>query len=245
MKVIKLCSLFILLTLSMGLAPENNKDIPLSKEDLIAIFPDSNFRNVIYSYFPNEEITLSKLKSLDGEFYASGEGIKDLKGISTLENIDSFIFWNNNIKALPKEILKLHDIKYINIENNYLTEDNTINSLEEKGVEVDKDLNFIQSEDSQYKLCSTKTKVYLNKGEKLNLRDVLYKYIGNYKNYWEPSKNLSKGCYLYIKSSNPYVTKINNNSYISFSKEGTYYISVSLDKNKYKSSTVSIKIIVK
>ena len=245
MKVIKLCLLFILLTLSVGLTPQKNEDISLSKEDLIEIFPDNNFRNVIYTYFPNEEITLSKLKSLDGEFYASGEGIKDLKGISMLENIDSFIFWDNNIKILPKEILKLHNIKYINLKNNYLTEDNTVNSLEEKRVEVDKNLNFIQSEDSQYQLCSTKEKVYLNEDEKLNLRGVLYKYIDNYENYWEPSKDLSKSCYLYIQTSNPSVTKINNNRYISFSKKGTYYISVSLDKNKYKSSTVSIKTIVR
>lgn len=245
MKIIKLCLLFILLTLSIGLAPQKNEDIPLSKEDLINIFPDDNFRNVIYNYFTNEEITLSKLKSLDGEFYASGEGIKDLNGISTLEDIDSFIFWNNNIKTLPKEILQLNNIKYINLENNYLTEDSTIDSLEEKRVEVDKDLNFIQSEASQYKLCSTNTKLYLNKDEKLNLRDILYKHIDNYENYWEPSKDLPNSCYLYIQTSNPSVTNINNNRYISFSKEGTYYISISLDKNNYKSSTVSIEAIVK
>ncbi|HBI90980.1 MAG TPA: hypothetical protein DDY58_00260, partial [Terrisporobacter glycolicus] len=125
MKILKLCSLFILLMLSMGLVPLKNENIPLTKQELTDLFPDSDFRDVIYDYFPNEEITLLKLKSLDGEFYASNEGIEDLTGISTLENIDTFVFWNNHIKTLPNEILNLENVKHINLENNYL---NNINS---------------------------------------------------------------------------------------------------------------------
>ena len=47
MKILKLCSLFILLTLSMGLVPLKNENIPLTKQELTDIFPDSNFRDVI------------------------------------------------------------------------------------------------------------------------------------------------------------------------------------------------------
>lgn len=245
MKILKLCSLFILLILSVGLVPLKNEDIPLTNEELTSIFPDKNLRYVIYDYFPNEDITLSKLKSLKGEFYASDESIEDLTGISTLENIDTFIFWNNNIKKLPKEILNLNNINYINIENNYLTENNIINLLEKKSVKVDHDLNFIQSENSQYKLCSNKTEINLDKNEKIDLRSLLYKSIKNYDNYWEPSKDLSKSCKLYIQTNNPSLTHISNDSNISFSKEGTYYIIVSLSNNKYTSSTVIIKSIVK
>lgn len=245
MKILKLCSLFILLTLSMGLVPLKNENIPLTKQELTDIFPDSNFRDVIYAYFPNEDITLSKLKSLDGEFYASKENIEDLTGISTLESIDSFIFWNNNIKTLPKEILNLNSIKYINIENNYLTESNVVESLEKKSVEVDHDLNFIPSEKSQYELCSNKTNISLSKNEKINIRSLLYKSIDNYANYWEPSKELSKNCKLYIQTNNPALTTISKGGYISFTKEGTYYIIASLSENKYTSSTVIIKTVVK
>lgn len=245
MKILKLCSLFILLTLSVGLVPLNNENTPLTKKELNDIFPDNNFRNVVYDYFPNEDITLSKLKSLDGEFYASNEGIKDLSGISTLENIDTFVFWNNSIETLPKEILNLKNIKYINIENNYLTENNIINSLEKRRVEIDHDLNFIQSEKSQYELCTDKTVVHINKNQTIDLRSLLYKSIDNYTNYWEPSKDMQKNYKLYIETDNPSVTSITNNSNISFSKEGIYKVIVSLSQNKYASSTVTFKIIVK
>lgn len=245
MKIFKLCSLCVLLMLSTGLVPLKNENIPLTNQELSEIFPDSNFRNVIYDYFPNEDITLSKLKSLDGEFYASNENIQDLRGISTLENIDSFIFWNNNIKTIPKEILNSNNIKYINMENNYLTENNVIELLEDKKVKVDHDLNFIQSEESQYKLCSNKSKINLNKNEKINIRSLLYKSIANYANYWEPSEEISKNCKIYIQTNNPAITSISNDSSISFPKEGTYYIVASLSNNKYASSSVIIKAIVK
>ena len=245
MKILKLCSLFILLTLSMGLVPLKNENIPLTKQELSDLFPDSDFRDVIYDYFPNEEITLLKLKSLDGEFYASNEGIEDLTGISTLENIDTFVFWNNHIKTLPNEILNLENVKHINLENNYLTENKVIDLLEKKNVDVDHDLNFIQSEKSQYELCSNKTKITLEKNEKINIRRLLYKSINNYPNYWEPSKDIPKDCKLYIQTNNPALTSISNDSKISFTKDGIYYVVVSLNTNKYTSSTVVIKAIVK
>ena len=97
MKFFKVCLLFLLLILSTGLISIKKDNMPLSQEELEYIFPDDNFRRVVTNYFPNENITLSKLKNLKGEFYASNEQIKDLKGISTLENIDSFVFWNNNM----------------------------------------------------------------------------------------------------------------------------------------------------
>lgn len=244
MKILKLCSLFILLTLSTGLVPIKNENIPLTKQELADIFPDSHFRDVIYYYFDNEDITISKLKSLDGEFYASGENIEDLTGISTLQNIDTFIFWNNNINTLPKEILNLNDVKYINLENNYLTENSVIKSLENKKVDVDYKLNFIPSEKYQYELCSTKTNLSLNKNEKIDLRSLLYKSIDNYTKYWEPSKDIHKDHKLHIETNNPNLAYIDNNN-ISFSKKGVYYIVISLSENKYPSSTVIIKANVK
>lgn len=246
MKFFKLCLLFISLILSVGLVPLKNENLPLSEKELTDIFPDSNFRNVIHDYFLNEDITITKLKSLNGEFYASGENIKDLRGISTLENINTFILWNNNIDKIPKEVLNLDKVKYINIENNYLVENNVINSLKNKNVKVDCDLNFIHSERSQYELCSNKTRVDLKKNEKLNLRSLLYKSIDKYVDYWEPTNNLSKHCKLYVQTNNPTLTHISsNNDNIYFNKNGTYYIVISLSPHKYPSSTVIIKAIVK
>lgn len=245
MKIFKLCSLFVLATLTIGLVQQKNENIPLTEQELSDIFPDSNFRNVIDNYFTNEYITLSKIKSLDGEFYASNENIEDLSGISTLENIDTFILWNNNIETLPKEVLNLKNTTYINIENNYITDNTLINSLKESNVKVDHDLNFIPQEESQYKLCTNNAKIYVIKNEKINIRSLLYKSINNYTNYWEPSKELSKSCKLYIDTSSPSTTSIYNDSYVSFSKEGTYYITVSLDKNQHAPSTVIIEAIVK
>ena len=136
MNIIKLCSLFLMLILSTGLITTKNDNIPLSKEELKYIFPDDNFRKVVCDHFPNEDITLSKLANLDGEFYASNENIKDLTGISKLTNIDSFIFWNNNIQSLPSEIKDLKDMDYINLANNYLTENNNIYPLIGRGFKL-------------------------------------------------------------------------------------------------------------
>ena len=146
MKLIKFCSLILMLILSTGLISIKNDNIPLSQEELKYIFPDDNLRSVVKDYFPHEDITISKLNNLEGEFYASNEDIKDLTGISTLKSIDKFVFWNNEISSLPPEITTLNKIKYINIANNYLTEINTINTLIDKGVKIDYDLNFISDE---------------------------------------------------------------------------------------------------
>ena len=83
MKLIKLCSLALMLILSTGIISVKNDNIPLSQEELEYIFPDKNFRAVVKDYFPHEEITRAKLNNLDGEFYASNENIKDLTGIQS------------------------------------------------------------------------------------------------------------------------------------------------------------------
>lgn len=94
----------------------------LSDEDLKMLFPDANFRNVITRNFKHQEITLDKIAALSGEFYATGEGIESLEGISYLKNIQNFVFVNNNIKELPSEILNLKNVKNINLLNNYITD---------------------------------------------------------------------------------------------------------------------------
>ncbi len=85
MKLIKFCSLILMLILSTGLISIKNDNIPLSQEELKYIFPDDNLRSVVKDYFSHEDITISKLNNLEGEFYASNEDIKDLTGISTLK----------------------------------------------------------------------------------------------------------------------------------------------------------------
>ena len=131
MKYIKLCSI-ILLSIILSIAgtfyiPSAlnqvclnqvcaiNKNKALSDKELQKLFPDANFRNTITRNFKHQEITLNKIASLSGELNANNENIEDLTGISYLENIDSFIFWNNNIKQVPEEILKLKKIKMSNL----------------------------------------------------------------------------------------------------------------------------------
>ena len=177
MKLIKLCSLALMLILSTGIISVKNDNIPLSQEELEYIFPDKNFRAVVKDYFPHEEITRAKLNNLDGEFYASNENIKDLTGISNLKSIDKFVFWNNKISSLPSEIETLNEVKTMNLANNYITDVNTIHNLVGKGVDINYDLNFINDEKYQYKLSSKVTSITLNKGQTINLRKFIYKYI--------------------------------------------------------------------
>ena len=247
MKFFKICLLFSLLILSTGLISIKKDNMPLSQEELEYIFPDDNFRRVVTNYFPNENITLSKLKNLKGEFYASNEQIKDLKGISTLENIDSFVFWNNNIDSIPPEIKKLNKIKYINIANNYLTDDSIIKTLINKGVEVSYDLNFINDEKYQYELRTKTTNLYLDENEEVDLRSLLYKTIDNYDKYWEVSNVISSDCNLYIESSNPSALSTNSKKGTcrAGNKKGLYYIVISLSKNKFNTSSAIIKTTIK
>ena len=117
--------------------PDIASNKALSDEDLKMLFPDANFRNVITRNFKHQEITLDKIAALSGEFYATGEGIESLEGISYLKNIQNFVFVNNNIKELPSEILNLKNIKNINLLNNYITDNSVLNKLIKKGMEID------------------------------------------------------------------------------------------------------------
>lgn len=247
MKLIKFCSLILMLILSTGLISIKNDNIPLSQEELKYIFPDDNLRAVVKDYFPHEDITISKLNNLEGEFYASNEDIKDLTGISTLKSIDKFVFWNNEISSLPPEITTLNKIKYINLANNYLTEINTINTLIDKGVKIDYDLNFISDERYQYELSSKKRHIILDKNEKVNLRSLLKKTIDTYPKYWEVTNVLPSDIDLYIESNNPANMSVDNikGTCTAGNRKGVYYIVISLNKDKLPNATTIIKASVK
>ena len=242
MKFIKSCSIFILLALTTGITSKNN-DIPLNKEEYERLFPDGNFRKVINSYFNNEEITINKLRSLDGEFYASGENIHDLTGISYLENIDSFVFWNNNISELPNNILSLKDLELINLANNYITEADIINELENNKVKVNYDLNFINNEKNQYILNSKVKTINLKKNETVDVRDYIYKNIDNYDKYWEVNNEFTSNINYIIKSSNSKVADIEDNYYLKGLKRGTCSITISINNHEIKpNSSTAINI---
>lgn len=247
MKLIKLCSLALMLILSTGIISVKNDNIPLSQEELEYIFPDKNFRAVVKDYFPHEEITRAKLNNLDGEFYASNENIKDLTGISNLKSIDKFVFWNNKISSLPSEIETLNEVKTMNLANNYITDVNTIHNLVGKGVDINYDLNFINDEKYQYKLSSKVTSITLNKGQTINLRKFIYKYISIYPKCWEITEIIPTDTKLYIESNNPVNMSVNDKegTCTAGNKKGIYYIVISLSKHKLPNSSVIIKTIVK
>lgn len=244
MKFIKLCSIFILLTLTTGITAKSN-DITLNKKEYEHMFPDENFRKVINSYFNNEEITINKLKSLDGEFYASGENIQNLTGISYLENIDSFIFWNNNISKLPDNILYLKDLESINLANNYITEADIINKLKYNKVKVNYDLNFINNEKNQYTLNSKTKTINLKKNEIIDVRNYICKNIDNYYKYWEVANEFSSNINYIIKSSNSKVADIEYDYYIKGLKKGRCSITISINNDELKpnsSTTININV---
>ena len=221
------------------------EDKPLSESDLKAIFPDANFRDVITRNFKNQEITLDKIADLSGEFYATGENIESLEGISYLKGIEDFIFWNNNIKAIPAEILRLKNIKSINLANNYITDNSIINKLIDKKVDVNCDLNFIKNKSNQYKLSSYYKNLTLNRGEELSINKLLYKDIKSYDNYWEPTKEISKNIKYMVSIDDNKIITLEENFKLKATSKGNCRVKISLDDNFYKKSTVTVNIKVK
>ena len=199
--------------------PDIASNKALSDEDLKTLFPDANFRNVITRNFKHQEITLDKIASLSGEFYATGEGIESLEGISYLKNIQNFVFVNNNIKELPSEILNLKNIKNRNL-----------NKLIKKGIDINYNLNFIKNKDNQYKFNSVYKNLNLKKGEKVSLDKLLCKDIKNkkYEKYWEVSDE--------IPTNIKYVVSIYDNKVLNL-EEGNQIKAVSWrmqSKNIYR-----------
>ncbi|WP_027702032.1 hypothetical protein [Metaclostridioides mangenotii] len=235
---------FLPLLISVSaLSPVNSTDKALTESQLKDIFPDANLRTVIKRYIHPDELTISKIKSLDGEFYASGEKITNLEGISYLENIDDFVFWNNNIKELPKEITELKDIDSLNLANNYITEPNVINELKEKGVKVNSDLNFINLEENQYKLDTKHNSINIAVDEKFDLRNVLSKNIDDYYKHWETTDELPKDLNLIVTADNDVVSI--DNMMITGKKIGKSKIKVEINKDENSSQIVVINVKVK
>ncbi|RDY22955.1 hypothetical protein CHF27_010645 [Romboutsia maritimum] len=214
----------------------------LNANQLQEIFPDPNLRTVIKRYIDPSELTINKIKALDGEFYATGEKISNLQGISLLENVDNFIFWNNNIKELPKEILQLDDIDNINIANNYISNEDTVNKLLKKGVHVNYDLNFIYNKDNQYNLDSKYKVMTLSKGEKFDVRRILYKDINEYEKYWEICKEIPKDLNFSVSTSDKSIISVND-TIIKTNKLGQAIVRVCLnDKNNNPLDEVCVTI---
>ncbi|EMJ6202212.1 hypothetical protein KLL85_02085 [Clostridioides difficile] len=229
-----------------ALSPINSNDKVLRENQLKDIFPDANLRAVVKRYINPDEMTISNIKALDGEFYATGESISNLKGISYLENVDNFIFWNNNIKEVPKEALSLKDMDSINLANNYLIDDDVVNSLSHNGVDVNCDLNFIDTKDNQYKLDSKYHNVDIAKGESIDLRKIITKKIDSYYKYWEVTDNLPKDLNFIVSVSDKSVLSCED-MIIKGNKTGQAVVKVILsDKNDLNTSqevliTVNVK----
>lgn len=211
-----------------ALLPLNNTDTVLSESQFKEMFPDAKMRTVIKRYIHPDELTISKIKSLDGEFYASGEGISNLEGIEYLENIDKFVFWNNNIKEVPKEIDNLNKLESINLANNYITDREIVNKLKSKNVDVNSDLNFIEAEKYQYNLYSKKDSIDLKVGEKFDLKNILYKKIDDYGKPWEVTEDLSKNLNFVVDSDNDNL-KVDKDT-ITALKAGSSKLKISLNK---------------
>ena len=219
----------------------------LSDEDLKMLFPDANFRNVITRNFKHQEITLDKIAALSGEFYATGEGIESLEGISYLKNIQNFVFVNNNIKELPSEILNLKNVKNINLLNNYITDNSILNKLIKKGIDINYNLNFIKNKDNQYKFESVYKNLNLKKGEKVSLDQLLCKDIKNkkYEKYWEVSDEIPTNIKYVVSIYDNKVLNLEEGNKIKAVSPGECKVKISIDDNFYDDSTTTINVKVK
>lgn len=216
-------------------------DEVLAEAQLEDIFPDYNFRNIVKEKVKPNKVTLNNIKALDGEFYATSEKIEDLRGISMLENIDDFIFWNNNIKKLPKEITKLNDLDYINLANNYISTDETLNLLSKKGVKVNSDLNFINNKNNQYKLESKYKEINISKNEKVDLRKIIEKSINDYYKYWEVSNQLPKDLKIYVEIEDESILS-ESDMVITAQKKGTTDLKIYITNKEIGSQKTSILV---
>lgn len=277
MKYIKICSLLLIVLLTIGgiksalentnaktsfkmidLVSSNNKSIPkddkkteakleipktkvLSTKDLTLIFPDEHFRDVVCRHFKNEEITLEKIENLSGELYATGEYIKSIEGISYLKNIEKFIFWNNEIKILPEEILSLDKVKSINLANNFLVEDTITDKLKDKKVDINCDLNFIKDEKNQYSLMAYKDLISLKVGQELELGKAIYRDIQGYDKYWEILMQMPVNTKYDYSIDDKNVISCDGLKIKALSK-GESKITLTLDDTNNKQATVSFNV---
>lgn len=134
----------------------------------------------------------------------------------------------------------------INLANNYLIDDDVVNSLSHNGVDVNCDLNFIDTKDNQYKLDSKYHNVDIAKGESIDLRKIITKKIDSYYKYWEVTDNLPKDLNFIVSVSDKSVLSCED-MIIKGNKTGKAVVKVILsDKNDLNTSqevliTVNVK----
>lgn len=219
----------------------NTENNILNDNELKKYFPDPNLRTVIKRYIKPDEMTLSNIKALDGEFYATGEKISNLKGIGLLENIDTFVFWNNNIKELPGEITNLKDMDSINIANNYIKDNEVVDTLISQNVDVNYDLNFIDGKENQYSLDTKYKTINISKDEEFDLRKIVFKNIDSYYKYWEIDKVIPMDLEYRVSTNDKNIVSIENTKIIG-KNTGEAVITVSLGDNS--SSDISMTVCV-
>jgi hypothetical protein len=159
------------------------KEVP--SRILEEVIPDKSFRKVIINNTKNQYVTLNSLENIDGELYASYENIYSIEGIDILKNVESIVLWKNNLTNIPQCILNLKKLKHINLRNNYIVNSEVIDTLENSGVDVQKDLNFIKNKPSQYSIKSKEDIIVINKGDSVDLKKYIYKDIPKYTEAWE------------------------------------------------------------
>ena len=260
MKYIKLCSILFTITLlttasncidthntQNGVyALKTNK--ALVKQESKTEAKETDSKKLVVSKKP--DIASNKALSdedLKGEFYATGEGIESLEGISYLKNIQNFVFVNNNIKELPSEILNLKNIKNINLLNNYITDNSILNKLIKKGIDINYNLNFIKNKDNQYKFESVYKNLNLKKGEKVSLDKLLCKDIKNkkYEKYWEVSDEIPTNIKYVVSIYDNKVLNLEEGNKIKAVSPGECKVKISIDDNFYDDSTTTINVKVK
>jgi hypothetical protein len=169
----------------------NLKQQQIPSRVLEEVIPDKNLRKVIKNHITNEYITLNVLENINGELYASYENISSIEGIEILKNIESIILWKNNLTNIPKSILNLKKLKYIDLKNNYIISNDIIYKLESNKVNVEKDLNFIEGKPNQYTIKSKENVIVVNKGDNIDLIKYIYKDIQKYSKPWEVTNEIN------------------------------------------------------
>ncbi len=88
------------------------------QQNFIHFFPDTSLAELVAIRL-NKKITditnPKELSSIQGGFEVGPGGVKDLKGIGYLTNIDSFSCYKNEVSELPSEIGQLSKLKYLDL----------------------------------------------------------------------------------------------------------------------------------